>query len=93
MTIIIKNNGFTAYKIQEMIWKFEKAVELFFPDCTIYHFYYGDILDMADIKLYNGHYANFNISENSVSLCGYTCSNEEYKQFESIEKERKQNED
>lgn len=84
ITIETKKNGFTADGIQDMIEKFEKAAALLFPGCTLYHFYYGDTLDMADIVLAPGHYANFNISANRVSLCGYTCSNEEYTKFESM---------
>ncbi len=55
-----------------------------FPDGTMNHFYYGDHLDMADILLEPGRYAHFNVSANRVSLCGYTCSDDDLKKFESL---------
>lgn len=84
ITIETKKNGYTADGIQDMIGKFEKVAALLFPGCTVRHFYYGNTLDMADIILAPGHYANFNISAKRVSLCGYTCSNEEYAKFVSM---------
>ncbi|HMM32389.1 MAG TPA: hypothetical protein PKB13_11515 [Clostridia bacterium] len=84
MNIETKTNGYTAQGIQPMITKFEQAAQKLFPDGTMNHFYYGDHLDMADILLEPGRYAHFNVSANRVSLCGYTCSDDDLKKFESL---------
>lgn len=79
-----KTNGYTAETIQRMIEIFEKVSTRLFPGCLVRHFYYGDYLDMADIILESGHYAHFNIAEKRVSLCGYSCSDEELKKFQRM---------
>lgn len=84
MTTETKTNGYTAETIQEMIKIVEKVAEKFFPFCKIQHFYYGDYVDMATIVLKPGEYAHFNICSDRVSLCGYTCSMENLRNFESM---------
>lgn len=84
MTINTNTNGYTAEGIQKMIAVFNKVAEKFFPECEVEHFYYGDRLSMTDIRLGNGHYAHFNITENRVSLSGFTCTNEQYMIFRSM---------
>ena len=84
ITIETKDNGYKAEAIQHMIKKFNKAAALLFSGCTVQHFYYGDTLDMANIVLSPGRYAQFNISARRVSLCGYTCSNEDLEKFGSM---------
>ncbi|MBR3019994.1 MAG: hypothetical protein IKH57_23450 [Clostridia bacterium] len=84
MKIETKTNGYEAKTIQAMIKNFETAAARLFPECLIRHFYYGDYLDMADIILESGHYAHFNIAEKRVSLCGYSCSDEELKKFQRM---------
>jgi hypothetical protein len=84
MKTTIKTNGFTAEDEQDMIYKFERAAEKLFPDCTINHFYYGNHLDMADLLIAPRGYAHFNITKNRVSLCGYTCSSENLAKLGSL---------
>ena len=85
ITVKTKTNGYKAEKLQKMISLFEKAAENLFPGCTVEHFYYGDHCDMVDLLISDSHhYASFNIYENRISLCGYTCSNEELVEFESM---------
>lgn len=84
ITIETKDNGYKAEAVQPMIHNFDKVAAFLFPGCTVRHFYYGDALDMADIVLEPGRYANFNITAKRVSLCGYTCSAAELEQFSSM---------
>jgi hypothetical protein len=86
MKIETQDNGYKASSLLSMISTFNKTAKEFFPDCTVKHFFYGDTLDMADIILTTGIYAHFNISENRVSLTGYTCSPEQYLSFCEITK-------
>ena len=82
-----KTNGYKAEKLQEMIAKFEKAAGILFPGCTVRHFYYGDSLDMADIKLdetNGGVYGCFNITENRVSFNSHCGIAENIRKFESM---------
>lgn len=79
-----QDNGYKAAEVQGMIGRFEKAAALLFPGCTVNHFYYGDRIDMASISLGNHHYAHFNVTANRVSLCGWTCSFDEYEKFGSM---------
>lgn len=72
-----KTNGYTAETIQGMIKTFENVAARLFPGCLVRHFYYGDRLDMADIVLGDGHYAQFNITAKRVSLCGYILTYEQ----------------
>ena len=84
MEIELKTNGFTAKKIQPLKEVFEKAVEKLFPGCKLFHFYYGELIDMADIVIKPGVYAHFSITEKRISLNGYTCSDEELDKFQSL---------
>ena len=77
-----KTNGYKAEGLQEIIGKFEKVASLLFPGCTVYHFYYGDYLDMADIDIGEHNYAHFNIRANRVSLNGYGGTSENCQIFE-----------
>ena len=43
----------------------------------IEHFYYGDTLDMANVKLKDGNYMNYNINAKHVSCTGHTCTFEQ----------------
>ena len=79
-----KTNGYRAEGIQEMIATFEKAAESLFPDCEIRHFYYGDYLDMADIKLADGDYGCFNITARRVSFNSHSGKDESIRKFESM---------
>jgi len=78
MTITIKDNGYKATGIQKMVSTFNTAAEKLFGDCEIEHFYYGDELSMATIRLPNGNYGHYNITANRVSFNGYTASVDNY---------------
>lgn len=75
--VTIKDNGYKAERLQDMIRKFERAAAQLFPGCTMQHFYYGDGLSMTDLVLGPSRYAHFNIAADRVSLGGYTCSDED----------------
>lgn len=75
--VTIKDNGYKAERLQDMIRKFERAAAQLFPGCTMQHFYYGDGLSMTDLALGPSRYAHFNIAADRVSLGGYTCSDED----------------
>lgn len=77
-----KTNGYEAETLQEMIERFNKVAADMFPGCTVSHFYYGDLLDMADIGIGSVNYAHFNIYPNRVSLCGYAGENEDVRKWE-----------
>lgn len=84
ITIEIKDNGYEAQDIQPMVQVFNRAALKLFPGCTVRHFYYGDYVSMASIRLSEGHYGQFNISKNRVSFNGHSCTTEQLKQFESM---------
>lgn len=79
-----KTNGYEAKGIQEMICRFEKVAADLFPGCTVSHFYYGDYLDMAAIRIGEGDHAYFNIYKSRVSLCGYAGKSEDVRKWESM---------
>ena len=81
MTITTKTNGYKAEGLQELIKIFNKAAENLFGECTVEHFYYGDLLDMISITLPNRHYGQFNLTAKRVSFNGHTCTDEEYNKF------------
>lgn len=84
MTITIKDNGFKAEKIQDMVAVFNTAAEKVFGEGEIEHFYYGDACDMADIRLPNGNYGHYCIGANRVSFTGYTASCENYSKMATL---------
>lgn len=84
LNIIIKSNGYSAPKLQNMISVFQSAAGNLFPECTIRHFYYGDDLDMADIILPNGDYGYFNITANRVSFNSHCGDSENIRKFEKL---------
>lgn len=81
ITIETQDNGYAPHAAARMIELFNRAAEKMFPGCTVRHFYYGDRLDMVDVVIGNGLYAHFNITENRVSLCGWTCSTKSLEKF------------
>lgn len=84
MTIKTQDNGYKAEAIQEMIAIFNTAAQAVFGDCEVEHFYYGDGLSMAAIRLPNGNYGHYNITANRVSLTGYTASCENYTKMTTL---------
>lgn len=84
MTSLTKTNGYKAEALQEMKATFDRAVEKLFPEATVNHFYYGEHLDMIDVKLPNKSYGSFNLSANRVSFNGHTCYDEEYTKFTQL---------
>lgn len=77
--IRVKTNG---YEITEghkaIIKKWENFIFENMDVKFIDHFYYGDKLDMATVKLKDEYYGDFNITENRISFTGHTCTHEEY---------------
>ena len=82
--IEIQTNGYKAEAIQKIIKIFDNAASKMFPGCTIRHFYYGDLFDMADIVIQPGRYAHFNIGKSRVSLTGYECKKDDLSKFASM---------
>lgn len=83
--IKVKSNGYELtenHKKVLKVWE-EKAFELLEVD-YISEFYYGDKLVMATIKLTDGHYGDFNITEKSISFNGHTCTNEQHSIFTKL---------
>lgn len=81
MTTTVKTNGYTAEALQSIISVFNNAAQKLFGECVIEHFYYGEKLDIVDVRLACGSYGSFNISANRVSFNGHSCSEAEYKSF------------
>lgn len=80
-----KTNGYKASSLQGMIAIFEAAAAQVFPGCTVSHFYYGDHLDMADLKIDDDHnYGHFDIRQDSVRLNGHTCMEEDLERLGSL---------
>lgn len=88
--IRIKTNG---YKITEkhkaLIEKWENFIFEYLDVAFIEHFYSGDNLDMAFVKLTDEHYGYFSITENYIGFNGYTCTHEEFLFFEKSEENSK----
>ena len=84
MTVNTKANGYEATGLQKMIAVFDRAAQKLFPDCDVEHFYYGDTIDMVDVRLAPGKYAHFNLTSKRGSLNGYTCSREALEKFKSM---------
>lgn len=82
MTMTVKDNGYKAEGLQNMINAFNNAVEKLFEKCELEHFYYGDYLDMVDLRTGTNSIGHFNITRNRVSFSGCTCETDLiYKNF------------
>lgn len=84
MEIIVKSNGYEAKELQELINRFNVAVEKEFPEAKVKHFYYGDRVDMVDVILPNSEYGSFNIYKNRVSFNGHSCSHDTHRKFTEL---------
>ena len=81
--IRIKTNGYEiTEKHKALIEKWENFIYEYMDVAFIDHFYYGDKLDMAMVKLMDGNYGYFSITENRIGFNGHTCTHEEYLIFE-----------
>ena len=76
--IFIKSNGY------EINSKLQKVIDSWIsflsqnPDVKSFKlFYYGDRLVFADCVLLGGYYGHFSITDRSVHLSGYHCSNDQ----------------
>lgn len=84
INITVKDNGYKAEGLQEMIQSFNTAAAKLFPGCEVEHFYYGDNCSFSDIRLGNGHYGHFSISAKRVGLGGYTCTSGQLAAFKRM---------
>lgn len=88
MEIITKSNGYElSEEHKKVLTHFEQeSIKRLGKDNIekIYHFFYGDKLSMTDIKLTNKDYCNYNITSKSVHLCGHTCTQEEFRIFQTL---------
>lgn len=85
MEIRTKTNGYELTKEHlEVLNKWEEMAQATMNIKYIEYFYYGSKLVMAKIKLKNGNYGNFNITEKRISFCGYTCEHEELALFGAL---------
>lgn len=81
--IRIKSNGFDiSGKHKALVEKWENFIYEFLDVFFIDYFYYDDKLVVALVKLMDGHYGSFNITENHIELSYFTCAHEEYLIFE-----------
>ena len=83
--IRVKLNGFELtdeHKRVLKVWE-EKAFQELDVD-YISEFYYGNSLVMATIKLNDGYYGEFNITEKRISFNGHECTHEEHEIFTKL---------
>lgn len=83
--IRVKTNGYeltAEHKRVLKVWE-EKAFETM-DIKYIDEFYYGDKLVMAKIKLNDGYYGSFNITEKRISFNGHECTREEHNAFTKL---------
>lgn len=83
--IRVKTNGYELteeHKKVLKVWEEEayKILDIKYID----EFYYGDKLVMATIKLNDGNYGHFNITEKRISLNGLTCTHEQHNLFATL---------
>jgi hypothetical protein len=71
VNVTVQDNGCTRHAAAAMIAVFDAVAGLLFPGCSVDHFYYGDVLDFADIRLPGFGYGHFSITSARVGLGGY----------------------
>ena len=83
--IIVKTNGYKlSTELSKVVTEFSTMACETMEVKEIEHFYYGDKLVMTSVRLSNGHYGHFNITEKRVSFNGHTCLLEEKKLFANL---------
>lgn len=83
--IRVKRNGYELREKHTQLLKFweEKVFERLDVE-YIKEFYFGDRLVMADVKLKDGNYGSFNITEKRISFNGHVCNTEQHKIFTGL---------
>ena len=83
--IILKTNGYKlSNELYHVVETFNVIAQETMEVKEIEYFYYGDKLVMTSVRLINGNYGQFNITEKRVSFNGHTCTTEEKKLFEDL---------
>lgn len=84
-----KTNGYTlSDEFSANIKEWESKLQSVFGNelMIIDHFYYGSKLDMVNVILKDGNYMQYNIGEKNIHCSGHSCTYEQKKKFELLEK-------